>query len=341
MVSHSGTTTPPKTRVTFRRPYPKEFDDRVNFQRMRDGDILRGEETNIPDQGITFDNGLPIDEWESNGKRRMGDVKEEEENEEYTGHTRRVDPLIGAIEEEPRTPPRRASTSRSQGQPQVIEEEPTAYRPGNQGRTYSLDNPRDNVQGYGQQKTPFMKYEEKAKPTPFMAPVKNQPSAQRPTPGLSYNVAPQIAPYRANTIAPFAAPQVGAHGTQGRIARGYSMPPAAPPPTAQHGVLATEQYHRETMTDRLMRIIADALGTALIFPDGYKPYLKNDNVTKYSGSPKYNDIEEWLVIVAHRYALLKLGGGNTNTDRVRLLTLLDYLDGTVLTWFNNHVLNSK
>lgn len=119
------------------------------------------------------------------------------------------------------------------------------------------------------------------------------------------------------------------------------MPPAAPPPTTQHGILATEQHHRETMKDRLMRIIDDALGIALTFPEGYKPSLKNDNVTKYSGSPKYNDIEQWLVIVVHRYALLKLGGSSATTDRVRLLTLLEYLEGTALTWFNNHVLNSK
>jgi len=119
------------------------------------------------------------------------------------------------------------------------------------------------------------------------------------------------------------------------------MPPAAPPPTAQHGVLATEQHHRFAMMDRLMGIIDDALGTALTFPDGYKPNLKNDNVKKYYGSPKFSDIEEWLVMVVHRFALLKLGGGNANTDRVRLLTLLEYLDGTALTWFNNHVLNSK
>ena len=42
-----------------------------------------------------------------------------------------------------------------------------------------------------------------------------------------------------------------------------------------------------------------------------------------------------------RYALLKLGGGNVNTDHVHLLTLIEYLDGTALTWFTNHVLNTK
>ena len=119
------------------------------------------------------------------------------------------------------------------------------------------------------------------------------------------------------------------------------MPPAAPPPTASQGVLATEQHHRETMLVRLRSIIQDALGMALSFPEGYKPNLKYDNVKKYSGSPKFSELEEWLIMLVHRYALQRLGGDNANTDRVRLLMLLEYLDGTALTWFNNHVLNTK
>jgi len=90
-----------------------------------------------------------------------------------------------------------------------------------------------------------------------------------------------------------------------------------------------------------MDIIQDALGTALTFPDGYKPPMKGENTKKYSGSPKYSELEVWLVMLVHRYALQQLGGGNANTDRVRLLSLLEYLDGMALTWFNNHVLNSK
>ena len=90
-----------------------------------------------------------------------------------------------------------------------------------------------------------------------------------------------------------------------------------------------------------MAIVYNALGTALVFPDGYKPPIKGDNIKKYSGSPKYSELEEWLIMVTHRYALQKLGGGNANTDRVRLLMMLEYLDGMALTWFNNHILNLK
>ena len=133
------------------------------------------------------------------------------------------------------------------------------------------------------------------------------------TPTANPVAAPVAAAGRANTIQP---PHATQQGWNNRTVRGYTMPPIAAPPTITHGIMATEDHHRETMMDRLMTIVYDALGTALVFPDGYKPPIKGDNIKKYSGSPKYSELEEWLIMVTHRYALQKLGGGNANTDCV-------------------------
>ena len=61
MVSSSETTSPAGTTIAFHRPYPKELDNRVSSQRKRNSDLKHDGVSNIPDQGIDFDNGLPID----------------------------------------------------------------------------------------------------------------------------------------------------------------------------------------------------------------------------------------------------------------------------------------
>lgn len=91
-----------------------------------------------------------------------------------------------------------------------------------------------------------------------------------------------------------------------------------------------------------MNTITEALGRPLRFPEGYKPPLmKGDGFKKYNGSSKFGDLENWLATVAYRYALLKFGGEDHDTDRVRVLTLAEYLEGDALNWYTAHVLSAK
>ena len=90
-----------------------------------------------------------------------------------------------------------------------------------------------------------------------------------------------------------------------------------------------------------METISEALGRPLAFPDGYKPNLKNEGMKKYTGSPRFNELENWLATVAYRYAMMRFGGGDPDTDHIRVLSLMDYLEGDALTWYTTHVLSAK
>jgi hypothetical protein len=107
------------------------------------------------------------------------------------------------------------------------------------------------------------------------------------------------------------------------------------------GKREVDQHYRESMLSRLMNTITEALGRPLRFPDGYKPLLRNEGINKYTGSSKFGDLENWLATVAYRYALLKFGGEDHDTDRVRVLSLAEYLDEDALNWYTAHVLSAK
>ena len=119
------------------------------------------------------------------------------------------------------------------------------------------------------------------------------------------------------------------------------MPAANQPPTIPPGKRDVDQDYRESMLSRLMNTITEALGRPLRFLEGYKPPLKSEGIKKYGGSSKFSDLENWLATVAYRYALLKFGGEDHDTDRVRVLTLAEYLEGDALTWYTAHVLSAK
>ena len=126
-----------------------------------------------------------------------------------------------------------------------------------------------------------------------------------------------------------------------RQLRGFSMPAANQPPTILPGKRDVDQHYRESMLSRLMNTITEALERPLRFPEGYKPPLKSEEIKKYGGSLKFSDLENWLATVAYRYVLLKFGGEDHDTDRVRVLTLAEYLEGDALTWYMAHVLSAK
>ena len=119
------------------------------------------------------------------------------------------------------------------------------------------------------------------------------------------------------------------------------MPTVNQPQTISIGKRKVDQHYRESMISRLMNTITEALGRPLKFPDGYKPSIKHDGISKYGGSSKFGDLENWLATVAYRYALLKFGGEDYDTNRVRVLSLAEYLKGDALSWYTTHVLSAK
>jgi hypothetical protein len=95
------------------------------------------------------------------------------------------------------------------------------------------------------------------------------------------------------------------------------------------------------MLSRLMNTITQALGTPIKFPEGYKPSLKSDGMVCYNRSSKFSDLENWLAAVVYHYALMKLGGDDFDADRIRVLSLMEFLEGDAQTWYTTHVLNSR
>lgn len=123
--------------------------------------------------------------------------------------------------------------------------------------------------------------------------------------------------------------------------RGYSMPPMAHPPTVSLGIKANNDHHRHRLLSQLMETARQALSRPLRHPEGYKSNIKNDATIKYGGSPKFNELEGWLATLVHRYAVMKLGGADPDTDLLRVYSLSDNLEGNALKWFTTHVLSSK
>ena len=122
------------------------------------------------------------------------------------------------------------------------------------------------------------------------------------------------------------------------------MPPVTG--VSRHGAIGAggmNDFHRENMIERLHEVIRQALGVPLKFPDGYKPNVKTDgsSVKKYSGSPKFGELEDWLSALVYRYALMKFGGPDPDTDRVRVYSMVEYLEGDAAKWFTRHVLSPK
>ena len=79
----------------------------------------------------------------------------------------------------------------------------------------------------------------------------------------------------------------------------------------------------------------------MAFPEGYKPTFKSDRgePKKYRGSSKMTDLEELLSVTVYKLALQRRGGSKPKIDRIRVMLLLDSLEGTANKWMLKHVVH--
>jgi hypothetical protein len=61
----------------------------------------------------------------------------------------------------------------------------------------------------------------------------------------------------------------------------------------------------------------------------------------YNGSSKFSDLKNWLAVVVYCYMLMKLRGDDFDADHIRVLSLMEFLEGDTQTWYTTHVLNSR
>uniref|UniRef100_A0A8H8CD88 CCHC-type domain-containing protein n=1 Tax=Psilocybe cubensis TaxID=181762 RepID=A0A8H8CD88_PSICU len=133
-------------------------------------------------------------------------------------------------------------------------------------------------------------------------------------------------------------PQLTNYSDSRRASRGYSMPRAVAA-RVKPGIPEANEAHKSDMQDRLSRLIHELLGTRIEYPDGFKfnAKLESDKSTKYSGSPKFSELENWLSDLCSKMAVRQLGG--PKNDLMRRMILPEYLDGDAKFFYNHHVAN--
>jgi hypothetical protein len=295
-----NTVTPRGTAVT--QPLPNvtdaDWDKRYDLTLRREGELKLFGNTSIPEQGILFDKTTPVDEWR------------------YPEDGKRV---RGGLAGE-RTDPQ--ASNRSPSPPPVPSKD---------------SDRREDIHASGMTRSTFI-------PPTNTAFVnhRRRPSEQQ-VPLLMRN--PET---RGGSRTPYTdrthdrVETLPRQGSRASSHPGYGMPTM----TTTHdtvmgisGIREATENHRSNMKDRLSRIIDDALGVELPLPEGYKPSYKTDknDPKKYDGSPKLTDLEDWLSALVNRYALQRLGGHKPEIDRVRVMLLLDNLDGAAYKWMLRHV----
>ena len=132
------------------------------------------------------------------------------------------------------------------------------------------------------------------------------------------------------------APQQQKHQT-----RAYSMPCLMPSHYSAPSIIKASKFHWQMMQGRLTKILKEHLWCPIKYPDGFKLNVKLDSSTVkwYEGSSKYLDLENWVLAVALRYTLQRLGGDNSEINRARIMLLTEHLSGDAYEWYMCHVMN--
>ncbi|KAG6809434.1 hypothetical protein H0H92_000261, partial [Tricholoma furcatifolium] len=79
------------------------------------------------------------------------------------------------------------------------------------------------------------------------------------------------------------------------------------------------------MHGRLLDIIKELLSCQVQPPEGIKSKCMDPakTITAYAGSPKFGDLEDWLMSVCVYLAIAQYGGDGR--DRERVLIIMDFL----------------
>ena len=282
----------------------KSWEERVRLHRIREEEMQRNGTSRIPDQGILYDSNAAVDLWkypDYNPSTPLDAGNQPAANSSQSSSPPPVpDKDDNALSQARLSPTTRSSFRPPEDTGFVTHREERAH-----GRAESRITP---LQGYSPQPRIVSRLEETR--------VRLDRDRDNPRRPPSH------------------------HGTF----RGYEMPRVTNPPDRFNGMLGIKtarEHHRSTMKDRLTRIMDDTIGHQLTFPEGYKPTFKGDrgDPKKYGGSPKMVDLEEWLSATVYRMALQKLGGQEIEIDRVRVMLLIDSLEGAAYKWMMKHVVH--
>ena len=312
-VSSSGVSEPIPAHVL----PPQNWHVRVNNQRARDGEIREKGHSNIEDQGVRFRDHTPYDMWAN----PMGDI--------YVGPGIKKESSRGSSIHTP-TPAsaqQRATTSQGTAALQLT----NRLDPLIGGITMGQRAPTHSAIAPGM-----------ATAVQTVTRTTGAPIAPITNTQLAGNQATQRVPNVQRAPSTTAQHHTAGHTIPpARSQRGFSMPAIPASRFVTPGVAEADENHRDAMIERLMDIIREALDRPMKYPDGFKPNIKTDSggLKKYSGTSKFHDLEKWLSAIAYRYAILRLGGPSAETDRIRVVHLLEYIEGDALEWFTRHVLS--
>ena len=103
------------------------------------------------------------------------------------------------------------------------------------------------------------------------------------------------------------------------------------------GIAAALNFHREGKVERLKNLIHKHLSVRIVLPKGAKMnWSDGSSVSKYKGSQRFKDLEDWLALLVIHLERTQYGG--TNRDRERVLVVADFLRGQALSWYTDHVI---
>jgi hypothetical protein len=127
-------------------------------------------------------------------------------------------------------------------------------------------------------------------------------------------------------------------GNQRPLRRGYSMPPADRSRLHTPGVRATNEHHRTQMHNRLLRLCRERLSARIKPPEGTKiRRAEASSVGTYSGSPKFSDLENWLINLVIMLQAIQYGGDDRDMERT--ICVPEFLSGEAKKWYARHVVH--
>ena len=113
---------------------------------------------------------------------------------------------------------------------------------------------------------------------------------------------------------------------------GFNMPTASALQTTPKGLTEFNKYHHDQMIKWLIGNVQEKLRQPYEFSKGFKQPIKpnSSNTKKYLGTPKFKDLENWLVIITNHFALSRLGGPEPAVNKLHVNFLQSWLESETL-----------